>query len=173
MSSDLQQRIQNIYKDVLGELKHKIDNAEKVGRSFEKKILDIQKKLFDGIKTHCRTEFEWIEKNGRINEKDGGLQIEINENARVEGQRYMEDFKECADRNSFGLRNYFDNMNDEQTKVYQNNEKCMIGCLQTPEQKSDDDLKSCIKTCFVNTFDQVERMYQDVDVKLDDISRRI
>ena len=134
----LQIRIQNIYKDVLGELKHKIDSIERVGRNFENKIVDLQKRLFTLMKSNCRTQYEWIERNGHISEKDGGLHIEIKEEAREEGKKYLEDFKECADKSSYGLRGYFDQMNDSQNRIYSDNEKCMVGCLQRPEEKSDD-----------------------------------
>jgi len=172
-SDALQVRIQNIYKDVLGELKSRIDSIERVGRNFENKILDLQKRLFGAMKSNCRTQLEWIEQNGRISEKDGGLHIEIKEEARAEGQKYLEEFKECADKSSFGLRGYFDQMNESQNRIYSENEKCMVGCLQKPEEKSDDQLKGCIKSCFYETFQGVEKIYHDVDVKLDDISRRI
>jgi len=170
---NIQSRIENLYKDVLGELRYKIDSIEKVGRNFEQKIMDIQKRLFGVMKDNCKTQYEWIEQNGKIVEKDGGLHIEIKEESRAEGQRYLEEFKECADKSSYGLRGYFDQMNESQNKLYSDNEKCMVGCLQRPEEKSDEQLKMCIKSCFNETFDGVERIYSEVDVKLDDINRRI
>ena len=169
----MQVRIQNLYKDVLGELRNKIDNIENVGRNFENKIMNLQKRLFSVMKTNCRSEYEWIERNGKIMEKDGGLQIEINEESKAEGQRHLDEFKECADKSSFGLRGYFDDMNVSQNRLYSDNEKCMASCVEKIDEKSDEHLKRCIKSCFNNTFDGVQKIYNDVEEKLDDISRKI
>ena len=174
MSDDpLQDRITNLYKDVLAELRFKMDSMERISRNFQNKVLDIQSRLFKSMRSACRTEYEWIEQNGSIKENDGGLHIEIKEENRAEGQRYIQDFQACADKASYGIKGYFEKMHDTQQKLYTVNEQCTTSCLNMVNDKSDEQLKGCIKSCFDTTFESVERLYSDVEVKLDDISRRI
>ncbi len=167
-----QQRLRNIYESVMKDMEYRTRGLELKGKGFEGKMTNLQKKLMSVIMEHCRSSYEWIEKNGKPVEKNGQVTLELSPENQAEGVRYMEEFQECSDRHTGGLGGFMQNVKTNQEKVYISNQQCIGQCFFNINTQEDDQIKGCVRNCMESTLSSMENIFSDIENKLEDFDRR-
>lgn len=167
-----QNKIQQIFKNVLDGLKNQLDELERKGNSFYNKVQHLQNKLGTHIKTSCADQLDWFKSNGSINDGENGLSLSVNDNvSQEEANKRLNDFKTCVGKNDFGLEAFFQTNQQKQQDIEQRNTQCIEKCLQS--SKEEGVLKNCITVCFTNTIDEMNGSFEVLEKKINEISNKL
>lgn len=172
-SPEQTQRIQSLITDVMSSLSDKLKSVEEMGRSMEAKMNRLQPKLFSHIKSQCKDELAWLEKYGKFNEKDGKVAVEIAEGQRENAEQKFKEWESCSSSNDFGVRQFFENIEKDQFKIYEKQDSCIQNCIGNLSASSDDTAKRCFTGCFNNIITDMTDSFRKVEYKIDEVERKL
>jgi hypothetical protein len=171
MSGKDEQRVRSLFGEVVNDLKQKLDGVENRMKSLDPKILNLSQKLMNYVKSKCKSQFEWLEKNSTAS-ADG--QMELNASVpQAEAEKRLQDLTSCTDKEDFGLRLFFNSINERQAKIQENTSSCLESCYNVSNRKSDNEVKDCFRECFNNTILDMDKIYTSCEDKITEINKRI
>lgn len=166
-------RTDKIFQEIIEEEKPYIDDIQMRTKKIHHDLIDIQKRILINARGPCKQEFEQVEKNGEVYFDDTGYKIKIKDNTNTDADANMGNFVECLSRNDFGMKEFFDKINLNFRNVHDHNNKCLDSCVNYEWDKTDVELKGCMKKCisstfndFANNFNLIENKARDVLAKL-------
>lgn len=168
-----QQRVQKIFAETIQEEKKSLDDLDKKGGEFTQQVNSLQTKLFEYVKKKCSEQYKWIEENGKVLNGPEGLRFQINKDAENQAQEKIEAFQQCTDKNDFGMKNFFNEVNQKQTSLQRESEECLSRSIERSEDKTDKDLKNSFRDCMRNTFDETFRLFNRISSKIEEINYKI
>jgi hypothetical protein len=170
MSGD-EQRARNLFSEIVGEIRDKLEGIDQKMRALDPKIMDISKRLMTHVRSKCAEQFEWLEKNSS---KTSDGQMELNSSIPpAEAEKRFQELSACTDKQDHGLRIFFNDMNDKQTKIQDATSNCMEKCYSESNQKPDQEVKDCFKGCFTTTLNDMNNLHFSIEEKLTETNKRI
>lgn len=168
-----QQRAEYVFKDFVDSQKQRLSELEQGHSEISGLIQDLKSKVFKHIQKQCYESFHWIELHGTIFFTDRGVNVNIKENFTKEADIKLQEFSECAQKNDFDIKNYFEKKSAEQAHIEALNENCVSDCVSKPEDKSDDDLKLCVNQCYDDAFKDMKKFYSSVKSKIKEFENKM
>ena len=152
LSDEDKKRVHGILKSVFDGVLDKVKVIERLSESLENQMSIINPKVIDHLKNKCSNEFAWLEKNGKMSEKNGEIGLEIIDEAKPEAEKFFQKWEACTSSNDFGLKKHFLDIEDKTAKLQKDNEACINSCLKSMNVE-DKILFSCFSSCINNFFD--------------------
>ena len=166
-------RTDKIFKEIEEEIKPQMDDVQMRTKKIHHNLLDIQKRILDYARKSCSKEFELVERNGEVYFDDTGYKVRVKDNKNLDADANMGNFVECLSRNDFGMKEFFDKINLNLKHLNDMSNKCLDSCVDYEWDKTDIELKGCMRRCmidtrmeFSNNFDLIEKKIADVLAKL-------
>ena len=151
--SDLhQKRAEEVFRDFVENHRNKLVELDQGHSEINGLIQNLKEKVFLWVKKQCNESFHWIEEHGTVHYTDNGINVNIKENFLKEADTKLQEFAECTKNNDFNVKNYFDLISGDLSRIESQTENCVLGCFDKPNDKSDDELKLCVNQCYDKTF---------------------
>lgn len=167
-------RLENTFKDFMQEYKYTFDRIDKTNSQIESDLNELKLNVYDSIKKNCSKQFQWLEQHGKVYFNDNGINVHVNENPDgMTADTILGELESCASLYDMGLRSYFDQANIRKNIVLKENQRCVNSCSFRSQDKIDEELKNCIRKCFINSFDETDALLDDIKLKLNDVKGRM
>jgi hypothetical protein len=168
------QEVQNILYKVIDRLKSKVEEVDMKSQQYFQKLQKLQKKLNEHMKKTCKEQIEWFKFNGQINENDQGINFSVNRGVDAkEAESRLEDFKQCARKNDFGMEDFLQNIAKSHEKIDSENNTCVNLCFQNRKMDKLNELEECFSKCFGNSLRDIEKSFDTIDTKVNEISYKL
>jgi hypothetical protein len=165
-------RLEQTFKEFMQEYKTTFDHIDQTNSQIEKNLNSLKRNIYDYIKKSCSYQFMWLEQHGTVYFNDNGINVHVNENPdSITADAILGELDACASKNDQGLRSFFDQANTRKSFVLKENQRCVNSCAFRSEDKTDYELKNCIKKCFLSSFNETEILLNDIQEKLNDVKR--
>jgi hypothetical protein len=166
-------RIEKIFNDIIDEENQRIHGIQIRTHDIDQSLEHIQRKLLDNARYACKSEYKWLTESGQIGFDDKGFKVKINENHKVDADAKMGNFLECFSRNDMGMKDYFDKVNLNINSLHSQNLHCLDHCVQYEQDKTDNEIKSCMKKCLLTAHNNLNNLLVSIENKIGDFKPRI
>jgi hypothetical protein len=167
----MEDRFNRINKEVMSEMSDKFKEIDTKGKNIDSSLAGLQKNFFEKLKIKCKDQYNWIIQNGKINESEGGFEIDIDDT--IPGyEKKLEEFYQCSDKYSFGANEFFEKMNRSQQAINYEIGYCIENCFSGPNNNSNSDdivMKNCVRECYSNATINYSKLFTDIDKKIAEI----
>ena len=162
-------RIHKVFNEIGAEYRDKLLEADKNEEIITEKLRDTQEKLINVIKVNCKESFDWFQNNATQEKKADGIAFQLDDSKRQEGQKFIEQLQECYTKYDYGLRQELLNSQNEMNIITDDHQSCSNFCVETSENKLDQEIKQCFQNCFTQTFDKTRQAQSRIIGKIDDV----
>jgi hypothetical protein len=159
-------RIEKLFNEIVDEEKPRVDNVQMQSKKFNQNLLEVQKRIMEIAKRTCKEEFDWINQSGTITYDEKGVKVKIHENWNADADAKLGDFSLCLSRNDFGLKEFFDKVNLRFNSLHNENQTCLDSCVNYEQDKTDLEIKNCMKSCLINAYDNLNVIFSAVESKI-------
>ena len=166
-------RSDKLFKEITEEEKPQIDNIQMLTKKIHHDLIDIQKKILQYARKPCNMEFDWIEQSGNIYFDDTGYKVRITENFNADADAKIGNFIECLSRHDFGMKPFFDNINIRLSHINESSGRCLDACVNHEWEKSDVELKGCMKKCITNNYNEFNNIFTEIQKKIAEVSPKL
>jgi hypothetical protein len=154
--ADFDQELKKLMQETVSEMGDYFKNFEDKFQNNQKRFEGIQQKLYGHIEKKCTKEVEWLKNNSAGDSK--------------EFQSKIKDFETCAGQNDFGFSNFVQDLTKDQEAHAAKEQKCVLDCRNN--NKGNQEIKDCLKKCLISSTDAFTTMYDQIDVKLNEINNK-
>jgi hypothetical protein len=149
-NSNRNSKNQKLLEEAITEMSHL--NKDFETKFFESKNLfeKFQTRLMGYIEKQCSKEIQWLNSNAQ------------NQNSK-EFQDKIKQFEDCARKNDFGSRDFLMDIQTEEEKASNEDEKCLKSC---EAMNTDEEIKICYKNCNKASMDYYNKMNENVISKI-------
>ena len=156
-------RLEKTFKDFMQDYKSQFDHIDSTNAEIEKELETIKINVYEYLKKTCSYQFKWLEKHGNVyyNENPDGISADA----------ILGELDACASKNDQGLKTFFDQANGKKNYILKDNQRCINSCAFRSEDKTDSELKNCIKKCFLQSFEDTEGLLTTIQDKLKDVKK--
>jgi hypothetical protein len=165
-------KFRQILFNVSDEIIDKLDEYDKKADIIAPKVRVLQDKLANHLKDKCYDLFEWLEKNGLVEENDRDFAIRINKHQanKATAETTFVQFHECCSKNDHGIRNYFKKIQIDLDNLKVKHSECLNSCRA---QKDENKVRTCVKDCFVNAIGNMTQMNENVSKYLEELNKKL
>ena len=166
-----------IFEEVIKEFHKSFEENEKVENTIHQLISDIRKKSFHLVKTNCKEDLEWFEKNGKVSIDEDSFnlhveQVEIGDDVNF----HMKEFEDCVkDYKLDNLDVEMEKLITESNNIVKSNQVCTSNCMKNFKKMTDKDMKICFTKCFnISTKKSLQINNEHVEIlkkQLNDINK--
>jgi hypothetical protein len=165
-------RLEKTFKDFMQDNKPKFDHIDSTNAEIEKELTTIKRNVYEYLKKTCSYQFKWLEEHGTVYFNENGINVHVNENPDgISADAILGELDSCASKNDQGLRDFFDQANSKKSYIIKDNQRCINSCAFRSEDKTDSELQNGIKKCFLQSFEETERLLTTIQDKLNDVKK--
>ncbi len=162
------ERLEKSFKEVMEENKEKMDYINKNGKEIDNHLNNMKDVYLELLKKSCKGQFKWLEQHATVYSNENGVHVHVNSNPDgISADAVLSELDSCASKSDLGLKSFFSTSNSTKNIIVKQNEQCVNGCTFGVDSKSDDLIKSCINSCFMNTYNQTKSLLNEIKEKLD------
>jgi hypothetical protein len=171
MSND---RMTRIYTELENEVIPSMNESQKTELLINSKLKQFQEKFFSIVVQNCKHSYDWIQENTKPEQTGNGINFVLKDDSKKqEAQEYFREFQECSAKHDFGLKGIIESSKNQVSNINNSFISCSNQCVVSPDSKSDDELKSCLRTCFNSTLQQSQDIQNNLNFKIDEILGQI
>lgn len=156
--ADFDADLKKLMQETVSEMGDYFKNFEEKFHNNQKRFESIQQKLYQHIEKKCAKEVEWLQKNS-------------NNATSSDFQNVLKNFESCASQNDFGFSNFIQDLSKDQEQQARSEQKCILDCKAN--NKDNKDIKECLKKCLINSTNTFSTMYDRIDEKLNEVSKKL
>lgn len=172
ISQDDKIRLTGIFKSIYDNLGSRFVSLDKQSNEIAGRLEVIQQKLMGHFQKQCSKEFDWISKHSEKG-ANGELEIKFEDKEASEAQAQMAAWDNCTSKHDFGTKEFFKNIESKQNSLQNNNEDCIKNCVLSVKKSTDDQIKSCLNSCFDKVFQDTADINSNVLKKIGDIESKL
>jgi hypothetical protein len=162
-------RIERLFNDITTEEKPRIDNIQMQTKRFNQNLLEIQKRIVEIAKVKCKAEYDWLVESGNLTYDDQGFKVKIHDNRMIDADAKLGNFSTCLSKNDMGLKDFFDKVNQRLGNLHQDNQVCLDSCVNYEKDKTDLEIKNCMKSCLIGSYDKLNIIFSAVESKIAEV----
>jgi hypothetical protein len=156
--SDFDADLKKLMQETVAEMGDYFKNFEEKFHKNQQRFETVQQKLYGHIEKECSSHVQWLQKNS-------------NSANSSEFQNKLKEFENCASQNDFGFANFIQDLSKDQEAHAKSERKCILDCKA--DNKTDGDIKVCLKKCLTNSTNSFSLMYDRIDEKLNEVSKKL
>jgi len=174
MNPESQKRFQRLLSSVTSELQPRTKKEISYSDTIFTKIDELSEKLQVDVKNKCSHLLHWLEDHSKPikTEDNKSFKIVFAEKDLKESKLKYEELMQCRSTYTHGMTGYVDELNKNIEKSIHTQKSCVYDCIKVGEEKSDDQFKSCVTSCFTQYFDTSNNHYSIMDGRIDEILRK-
>ncbi len=163
------QKIKSLINIVLNEMKQKNLELKQKDQEVKTNYERVRKKELDYIKQQCKDEFEWFNKNGKVEEQKLGFNITHDENIdKEEADKHIKAFQNCVKKNNLGLHLSMINGIKECVNIENNFKSCVEECEKLSDEEA---IKGCVRNCADIRFTKMFLTMDQQCAKINEIAK--
>lgn len=167
-------RLTKLYTELNNEFINKFQALSYVENVIRNRVITIQSALSKQVKENCKESFEWIKANTIQNHNQEGPSLLLkDENLKQDSHRYFEQFKQCASKFDFNLEGRLQGVQKEMMENAKEFLSCNNECIAEIDNKTDEVLKPCLKTCIEQSLVKNEGLQKKIIGDLDSLLKKI
>jgi hypothetical protein len=166
-------RTDKIFQEIMDEQKPEFDQIQMRTKKIHHYLIDLQRKILLNARKPCKQEYDLVEKNGVVYYDDTGYKIRIKDNTNADADANMGNFIECLSRHDFGMKEFFDKTNLNFRQINDLNKRCLDSCFDHDWDKTDIELKACVKRCITNTISEFGSNCDQIDNKIKEVLSKL
>jgi hypothetical protein len=163
-------RIENLFKEAVDEEKAMIDGAKVQTDRIGKHLIQIQNKILSRAKEACKNEYDWLMQKGQLIQDGIGYKVKLNDNSNnFEANDKMTKFVYCLSKIDYGMKEFFDGVNVNMKSQHSENQMCLDTCVNHEQDKTDGEIKSCMRKCLKTSHENLGKMFNTVETKVEEV----
>ena len=161
-------RIKNILSQLQNEFIQKLMESQAKEEEIREKLQIVQEKIIDKVKSNCKQYVEWFDKFTKAVETPQGTRYELTDPKKQnEFNKFSKEYQQCINKYQSGIDKAVKSSEMESKAIQRVHDDCIKKCIDN-STNSDEEIKGCIRGCFNSATNEMERIWLDLDMKINE-----